>query len=238
MGGLGYDPMGKLMQCLGRAPTGQLQESPGQRPGNSIAQRKSPEGARQSLHKFQYSKPQNALRNGESSNGNLRQGRLRLRLRLRVGGAAHRWFMVQTPRELGVLKARARVWTLGAGTHRLTFVGTFVGSVVEPKRIHNGMPPTPRRCERSLCTPRAEGRRFLNRNLSLTPNRPGLIPTWERWNPHPTRSRQRQPGVVHPWLGSTIACTPRGLAGGLGNPRGSRGSGSPVRSVCSCAGLP
>ena len=46
MGGLGYDPMGKLMQCLGRAPTGQLQESPGQRPGNSIAQRKSPEGAR------------------------------------------------------------------------------------------------------------------------------------------------------------------------------------------------
>ena len=73
MGGLGYDPMGKLMQCLGRAPTGQLQESPGQRPGNSIAQRKSPEGARQTLHKFQYSKPQNALRNGESSNGNLRQ---------------------------------------------------------------------------------------------------------------------------------------------------------------------
>ena len=46
-GGIRLRPNGGLIQCFGRAPTGQLQASPGQSPGSSIAQRKSPEGATQ-----------------------------------------------------------------------------------------------------------------------------------------------------------------------------------------------
>lgn len=71
--GYDYDSLGKLSHRLGLAPKGQPHESPGQRPGYPIAQRKSPERARQTLPKFRYSQPRNTPWNGELSDGNTRK---------------------------------------------------------------------------------------------------------------------------------------------------------------------